>query len=61
MNKKSRKKSYLFSGPATKRGEGGKGWATKKNNFFFNSKKIRQKNVATKLEGGWVKALVAGH
>ena len=49
--KGSRKKCIFFSGPATKRG--GKGLATKKKkHFFWSSKKIPRKNVATKLEGG---------
>ena len=51
--------SYIFSGPAIKRGEG-KGLATKKKTFFeakiyiniFINKKFSPKNVATKLEGG---------
>ena len=54
-------KSSFFSGPATKRwgeGEGGQGWATKKNNFAEARKKNVTKNVPTKLEGGG--ALVSG-
>ena len=35
-----------FSGPATKR------WSLRKKNFFEALKKLPQKNVATKLEGG---------
>ena len=52
-------KVHFFGGPATKRG-GGKVRARplRKNNFFWNSKKI-PKNVTTKLEGGPSKALVA--
>ena len=47
-----------FSGPATKRGGG----ALRKNNFLRSSKKKSRKNVATKLERGWVgvRPLVAG-
>ena len=42
-------KKFFFSGPATKGGD--TGLATKKNNFFWCSKKYSQKIVATKLEG----------
>ena len=42
-NKGSRKKSYFFSGPATKRD--GKGLATKKNTYFWSSNKKIWKNV----------------
>ena len=57
-------KSYFFSGPATKRGGGGKGQATKKKIFFWRStKKILPKMwpLSSRGVGGWVgKALVAG-
>ena len=44
-------KKLFFSGPATK--GGGNGLATKKKELFLSSKKIPNKNVATKLESGW--------
>ena len=40
-----RKKSYFYSGPATK-GEGVKAWPLRKNDFFWRSKKKFRKNVA---------------
>ena len=62
LAKGSRNKSSFFSGPVTK-GEGEvRAWLLRINNFFWSSKKISQKNVATMLEKGVgvVKALVVG-
>ena len=50
------KGSPFLIGPAPKRGGWGKGRTTKKKKLFLKL----EKNVATKLEGGGVKALVAG-
>ena len=41
-------KTAFFSGPATKRGGGGKGLATKKKELFLKLEKKPPKNVATK-------------
>ena len=50
--KGNKQKMYFFSGPATKRGEGGKGLATKKKYLFLKlDKKIPTNVVATKFEG----------
>ena len=51
MPQGSRKKSY-FSGRAIKRVGGSKGQTTKKKKKIWSSKKISEKNVTTKLEGG---------
>ena len=50
----SRKKSYFLVARPLR--VGGKGRATKKKALILRL----EKNVATKLEGGWGKALVAG-
>ena len=55
------KKFFIFSGPATKRRGGGvKAGPLRKGTFFWSSKKCREKNVATKLEGVVIRIRILG-
>ena len=55
------KKFFIFSGPATKRRGGGvKAGPLRKGTFFWSSKKFREKNVATKLEGVVIRIRILG-
>ena len=57
LREAAKKVILLEVGPL--RGGGvGKGWTTKKKEFFWSSRKTSEKNVPTKLKG--VRALVVG-
>ena len=49
---KGSRKKFFYRGPATERGWGVKGRATKKKVLFLKIEKKIRKNVATKLEKG---------
>ena len=59
--KGSRKKSSFLRGPATKRGEGLNGCATKeKRTFFFNVREKVPMATKSKPRGGGLKAFMEG-